>query len=221
MSPVQAAAEKYRAVIQKSLEYFAGIAFKEEIQAAKSEFFENSGILDENAPQYELRMSQFFDWYFFTRDLRGFGQTPLESLFMTRELRFTPEEIVTIDKLKNHRHSLFEFVKLKGQDMVIRDLLKGDKLTVRDCPYTTGFNASEIFEARLIPFEDTWVFTPGFCFHPVEARKFILGEVKRHKKDSDLNPEELMLQLIKMRYRSERYRHVRVDLIYSHDSKMG
>ena len=77
------------------------------------------------------------------------------------------------------------------------------------------------FEARLIPFEDTWAFTPGFCFHPVEARKFIMSEIKRHKKDSDLNPEELMLQLIKMRYRSERYRHVRVDLIYSHDSKMG
>jgi hypothetical protein len=221
VSNVREAEKRYNDLIQKSLEHFAGPLFKEEIFTAKTEFFENSGVLDENAPQYELRMSQFFDWYFFSRDLRGYGQTPLESLFMTRELRFSPGEVELIDKLKQHRHSLFEFIKMKGQDVFIRDLLKGDKITVRECPYTTGFNSDEIFEARLLPFEDTWIFTKGFCFHPVDARKFILSEVKRHRKDSDLNPEDLMLTLIKMRYRSERYRHVRVDLIYSHESKMG
>lgn len=221
MSAISEIDRRFNEVIQKALEHFAGPSFKEEVFAAKTEFFENSGVLDENAPQYELRMSQFFDWYFFTRDLRGFGQTPLESLFMTRELRFSPDEIVLIDKLKNHRHSLFEFVKIKGDDVHLRDLLAGDKLIVRECPYTAGFNADEIFEARLLPVDESWVFTKGFCFHPTDAKRFILSEVKRHRKDTDLNPEDLMLKLIKMRYRSDRYKHVRVDLIYSHDSKMG
>ncbi len=221
MTAIRDAEKTYSEVIQKALEHFAGPTFKDEIFNAKTEFFENSGILDESTPHYELRMSQFFDWYFFTRDLKGFGQTPLESLFNTRELRFGPEEIVVIDRLRHHRHSLFEFTKIKGEDVHIRDLMTGDKLVVRDCPFTTGFNADELFEARLLPFEDSWIFTKGFCFHPVDARKYILAEVKRHKKDSDLNPDELMLKLIKMRYRSERYRHVRVDMIYSDDSRMG
>ena len=218
---IREAEKKYREVIQKSLEHFAGPLFKDEIFAAKTEFFENSGILDENAPNYELRMSQFFDWYFFTRDLKGFGQTPLESLFNTRELRFVPEEIVIIDKLKSNRHGLFELIKVKGEDVYLRDLLRNDKIIVRECPYFAGFNADEIFEARLMPYEDTWIFTKGFCFHPADARKFIMGEVKRHRKDSDLNPDDLMLMLVKMRYRAERYRHVRVESIYSLDSKLS
>lgn len=221
MTPIREAEEKFKAVIQKALEHFAGPLFRDEIMSAKTEFFENAGVLDENSPHYELRMYQFFDWYFFTRDLKGFGQTPLESLFNTRELRFEPDEIVLIDKLKSHRHSLFEFIKFKGSDLIVRDLLKDQKLTIQECPYTTGLNSSELFEARLLPFQDTWIFTKGFCFHPVDAKKFILSEIKRHRKDSDLNPDDLMLTLVKMRYRSERYRHVRVDMIYTHDSKMG
>ena len=35
------------------------------VQAAKAEFFDNAGILDEKANNFELRMSQFFNWYFF------------------------------------------------------------------------------------------------------------------------------------------------------------
>lgn len=219
MSTIQAADKNYRDVIQKSLEHFAGPVFRDEIFSAKTEFFENSGILDENAPNYELRMSQFFDWYFFTRDLKGFGQTPLESLFNTRELRFSPEEIVVIDRLKSHRHGLYEFIKMKGSDIYLKDLLRNDKIVVRESPYRSGFNPDELFEARLLPFEDTWIFTKGFCFHPVDARKFILSEVKRHRKDNDLNPDDLMLALVKMRYRAERYRHVRVETIYSFDNK--
>lgn len=220
-SALQNQGDLYRSIIQKSLEHFAGPLFKDEVSSAKIEFFENSGVLDENAPNYELRMSQFFDWYFFTRELKSFGQTPLESLFNTRELRFEPHEIIAIDKLKAHRHGIFEFIKTKGSDVYLRDLLHGDKIVVKECPFPNAFNSDELFEARLMPADDTWIFTRGFCFHPHDARKFILSEVKRHRKDADLNPEKLMLSLVKMRYRAERYRHVRIESIYSLDKISG
>jgi hypothetical protein len=134
-----------------------------------------------------------------------------------------------VDDLKAHRHSLFEFVKIKGSDIYIKDLLKNEKLIVQQCPWIYGFESDEIFEARLIPLksadkeskEKTWIFTKGFCFHPKEARKFILSEVKRHRKDPDLNPDDMMLRLVRMRYKFERYRHVKVDIIYSNESKVG
>jgi len=214
-------AKSYFQLIDKILQHFAGDLFREEIAVAKSQFFDNAGILDESSPQYELRMNQFFDWYFFTRDLRGFGQTPLESFQTARELRLVLEEVRLVEKLKNHRHSLFEFLKVKGTDIYLRDLLHGDKLMVRLSPWNYGFESDEIFEVRLIPHEDTWIFTKGFCFHPAEARKFIMGEVKRHKKDPDLNVDAMMLRLLRMRYKFERYRHVNPTLIYSADSKLG
>jgi hypothetical protein len=211
----------YFKIIEKILAHFAGDTFKDEVQIAKSEFFDNAGILDESSANYELRMSQFFDWYLMTRDLSGYSQTPIEAVFMTRELRFSPEEILLIDKIKNHRHGIFEFIKIKGSDVYLKDLVKNDKIMVKSSPWIYGFDSNELFEARLIPFQDTYIFTKGFCFHPKEAKKYILSEIKRHRKDPDLNPEEMMLRLLKMRYKFERYRHVKIDMIYSADSKVG
>jgi hypothetical protein len=213
--------KQYFQLIEKILSHFAGEQFREEVRFAKSEFFDNAGILDEHSEQFEMRMSQFFDWYFFTRELKGFAQSPLEAVFMARELRFTPEETDVIEKLRQHRHSLFQFVKVKDQDITIKDLLQNKKIVVKQSPWTFGFNEDEIFEARLIPVGDNWVFTKGFCFHPLDAKKYILGEVKKHRKDADLNPEDMMLKLLKMRYKFERYRHVKIDMIYSDESRLG
>lgn len=215
------ASQRYFQLIEKILSHFAGEGFREEVRQAKSEFFDNAGILDEHSEQFELRMSQFFDWYFFTREMKGYAQSPLEAVFMARELRFTPEELELIEHLKQHRHSLFQFVKLKGQDITLKDLLQNKKIVVKQSPWTFGFDPEEIFEARLIPFGDSWIFTKGFCFHPQDAKKYILGEVKRHRKDPDLNPEDMMLKLIKMRYKFERYRHVKIDMIYTNEARLG
>lgn len=219
-SPVTQIAQKYYQLIERILNHFAGDIFKEEVRLAKAQFFDNAGILDEKAQNFELRMNQFFDWYFFSRELTGYGQTPIESFHMARELRFTPDDVALIEQLKSHRHSLFEFMKIKNNDIYIRDLMKGEKLVVKQSPWIYGFDSDEIFEARLLPYEDTWIFTRGFCFHPAEARKYILGEIKKYKKDPDLNAEEMMLRLVRMRYKFERYRHVKVDMIYSNESKM-
>jgi hypothetical protein len=166
-------------------------------------------------------MSQFYDWYFFTRDLKGYGKTPLESCHMVRDLRFSPEEEKQLEVLKQNRHSIFEFSKIKGSDVHIKDLLANEKLVVKQSPWVFGFDPDELFQVRLIPHADSFVFTRGFCFHPESAKKYILAEVKSHRKDADLDPEALMLKLLKMRYRFEQYKHVKPELIYSNDSKLG
>lgn len=209
----------YELLIDKILKHFAGPEFQTELVNAKSEFFD--GPLDEEKTEnFDLRMSQFYDWYFFTRELSGYGRTPLEVCHMVRELRFTDEENILLEKLKNHRHSLFEFVKIKDQDIYLKDLLKNEKVIVKKSEIVFGFNPDEIFEVRLIPLNDSFVFTKGFCFHPSDATKFILSEVKRHRKDPDLDPELMMLRLVKMRFRFERYKHVKPEMIYSNESKL-
>ncbi len=212
---------QYQNLIDKILFLYAGELFKDEVKKAKSEFFDNAGILEENSPQFELRMSQFFDWYFFSRELSGYNKSPLSIAHQSRELRLTPEEEVRLEKLRTHRHGLFEFIKIKDSNIYLKDLFKNEKLVVKESPWTFGFSSDEIFEARLIPFEDSYVFTKGFCFHPEDAKKFILSEVKRHRKDPDLDQELMMLRLIKMRYKFERYRHVDIKMIYSNEGKLG
>lgn len=212
---------EYEKVMEKILNHFVSEAFKDELALAKKEFFENAGTLDEHSDHYEARMAQFYDWYLFTRELVGYKQTPLEACHLVRELRFTDEELQCIEVLKQHRHSLFEFIKIKNGDVYIKDLLANKKVIVKQSPYVFGFDPDEIFEVRLIPSGDSYIFTRGFCFHPESAKKFILSEVKRHRKDPDLDPDVMMLRLIKMRYKFEQYKHVRPEMIYSNEGKLG
>lgn len=212
---------EFEKVIEKILNHFVGENFKDELALAKKEFFENAGTLDENSDHYDSRMAQFYDWYFFTRELVGYKQTPLECCHLVRDLRFTDEEQAIIEVLKQHRHSIFEFIKIKDGDVYIKDLLSNKKLVVKKSSYVFGFDPDELFEVRLIPQGDSFVFTRGFCFHPESVKKFILGEVKRHRKDLDLDPDLMMLRLIKMRYKLEQYKHVKPDLIYVNEGKLG
>jgi hypothetical protein len=212
---------EYEKLIEKILNHFVGESFKDELAMAKKDFFENSGTLDESSDHYESRMAQFYDWYFFTRKLKGFGQTPLDACLLVRELRFSDEELKLLDILKKNSHSIFEFIKIKNGDVYIKDLLANEKLIVRQSSFVFGFDPDELFEVRLIPQGDSYVFTRGFCFHPDSAKKFILGEIKRHRKDADLDPDIMMLRLIKMRYKYEQYKHVRPEAIYSNEGKLG
>lgn len=212
--------EVYEKLIDKILKYFAGPALHDELMMAKKEFFDGSGVVDEQAMNYEVRMSQFYDWYFFSRELKGYGHTPLESCHLVRELRFDETEQKCLLVLKQFRHSLFELSKIKGNDLYLKDLLRDEKLVVKDVENTFGFNTDEIFEVRLLSDQGNWQFTRGFCFHPPEAKKYIYAEVKKHRKNPDLEVQDLMLKLIKMKYKFEQYKHVSSDLIYADESVM-
>ncbi len=205
----------YDGLVEKILKYFAGPHMKDELVMAQKEFFGNSGTLDEQSENYELRMSQFYDWYFFTRELKGYGHTPLESCHLVRELRFSEDEVQHIETLKKFRHSLFEVSKIKGAEITIVDLFAKEKIVIKQEQQVQGFEQGEIFEVRLIAQGKTWFFTKGFCFHPEEARRFIQNEVKKHIKDPDLDRDLFMLRLIKMKYKFEQYRHVSPDMVYS------
>lgn len=212
---------EFEILMEKILKVFAGPQFQDELNRAKRNFFESTVPNEENPELFDQRMSQFFDWYFFTREMEGFGQTPLDICEGSRELRFSPSEKNKLTAMRIHRHSIFQFIKLKGEDVYIKDLMRNEKLIVKKSRQIFGFDTEEFFEARLIPQEDSYVFARGFCFHPASAQKFILGEIKKHKKNPDLNPEDFLLRLIKMRYKFEQYRHVKPEMIYSEDSKVG
>lgn len=209
---------EFQDLIEKILKVFAGEKFREELLLAKKSFFESSGALDEHTESFEARMSQFYDWYFFTRPLAGYGRAPLAVCELARELRFSEEETQRLAVLRKNRHSLFELIKVKNSDMYIRDLFSNKKLVVKKSPWVIGIEPEEIFEVRLFPVGEDYIFSKGFCFHPPAASKYILSEIIRHKKDPDLDPEVFMLRLLKMRYKCDQYRKVDPELIYSNES---
>ena len=205
----------------KLVSAFASEEFKADLQAAQKEFFDNAGTLDDTKPNYTLRMNQFYDWYFLTRLLAGYMQTPLAVVHMQRSVRLEPEDLETIEILNKHQHSLYECIKLKNNEMIVRDLLTGKKETVSVENFIFSFDEKEYFEARIVELNGKKFFLKGFCFHPESAQKYILEQVKVFQKNPDLNFKEFFVRLNKMRYKFEQYRHVKPELIYTNENKLG
>jgi hypothetical protein len=207
-------------LIERLTMHYTSEGYKAEVAQARHQFFDEAGIIDEENIAFEMRVTQFLEWYLFTRPLDGKEMTPVKHALHGQEFKYEIAEQKAIENLAGARHSLFEFIKLRADDVHIKDLFTGKKIIIKDSPVRVGFSREELFDARLIPHEDTYAFTKAFCFHPEEATKFILGEVKKLKKAEQVLQEALMLRLLKMRYKYEQYRHLKLEHVYTNERKV-
>lgn len=214
----------YLELIDQLMQHFSSGKYQDEAIRAKTEFCRFAGVMDEGMPDYEMKFNQFVDWYLFTRVLPEVGLTPAKLQADSNPMNIETDMRDYFVNLASSRHSLFYFLKLSKQDLVVKDLFGGNKLVIKDSPVTIGFEKDSPFEGRLIPHTQSFVFSNAFCFHPVDAKKFINGEVKKVNKmkdgDKDAAREDLILRLFKMKNRYERYMHVSADQIYSNDPKV-
>lgn len=214
----------YEVLIERLMQHYTGSRYMPEVQAAKEDFFERAGTFDEGSSDFELKMAQFTDWYLFTRPMEGSGRVSIEMVLDDPSYSLSDQDRMLYLNLRNSRHSLFEFTKLKGDDVYIRDLFTGFKYVIRHSHVTQGFNSDEYFEARLIPHDGGFVFSNAFCFHPSAVSRFVLKEVKKVNKlpeeDQAKGREELIARLFKMKAKYEQYRHLDIHQIYSNESKL-
>lgn len=213
--------------IDRLIVFFTGETWRAEVAQAKKEFFQDSGIMDEQTHHFEMRMTQFLDWYLLTRPLAGRALTPAMFALEIDDFVMTAEERPLFENLSETKHGLFEFLRLRGKDIFVRDLFLDKEVVVRDSQVNVGFSRDEIFDARLIPFGEDFVFARSFCFHPAEAKTFIQAEIKklqekddRFESDSSTAREAFFLRLMKMRYKYEQFRHLKLDYIYTNEKKV-
>ncbi len=206
--------EIYR-VVEKSLNFFSTQFYYDSFLEARKFYFSNSGVLDEANPDYNLRINQFLDWYFFSRPLDNFRLPPSHCGFMVPELKWAPEEAVIVDQLKDVRHSLFEVVKQKDMSLTLVDLFDGSKWSLDLGPKASLFLKKQIIEARVFTKTKAQVLLKGIVFHPLQANSFLNNEIKAYRKDLDKDRDQLMLIFSKMRYQAERYNYAKLELIYN------
>lgn len=209
----------FEEVLDRLLTLYTSDEYADEIIKAKVEFFERSiPSVDDDTTQFNLRMSQFLDWYLFTRKLSGPALTPIEFALQDKKFPKRPTDTEHFKSLLNSTHSVFEFMKMKDNDIYIKDLFTGDKLIIKNSDVNAGFNKDDLFSVRIIPHQDTYVFAKGFCFHPQEARKYILKEIKTNKKAPQEEKEKLLLKLLRMKNKVDQYKHILPKYIYTNEN---
>lgn len=205
-------------IFERILKLYTHGIFSEEILKAKMEFFERSiPSLEDDASYFNLRMSQFHDWYIFTRKLTGLGMTPVE--FGLQDLEFVREsgDKELFKSLLNHNHSLFEFVKARNTDVTVLDLFTNKKTTVKNSNIFAGFHKDELFSVRVIPYKDSYVFSKGFCLHPPDASDYLRREVQSILKKKGFDKEAALLKFTRMKYKAEQYKHILPKYIYTNE----
>jgi hypothetical protein len=210
----------YDELVEKLTIHYTGPHYQEEVAAAKTEFFDEAGVVDEESVHFEMRMTQFLEWYLFTRKLSSKAISPAQFCLQDESYKIESSDKKIYESLAGSHHSLFEFLKIRGEDIYIKDLFNGEKTIIRNSQIQIGFSREEFFDARLIPVNDDFVFGKSFCFHPEDARKYILSEVDKIKNGDHELHDALMTRLIKMRYKYEQYRHLKLSDVYSNERKV-
>ncbi|MBI3542307.1 MAG: hypothetical protein HY075_03395 [Deltaproteobacteria bacterium] len=209
----------YQKYLDPVIEMFTTGEYYKEVFQAKQEYFERAGVVYEDDGEFENRMCTFMDWYAFDRELPAIDLPPIKFYFRKNKDLFSSEELNIYKDFCNTIHSIFYLRKIKGGTIYLKDLFSKKNYEVKDTEINMGFVQGDIFEARLIPFKGVYEFSKGFCFHPVEMEKFILGEIKKVRYQDRSRQTKLILQLAAMKLKHMRYQHINIKHIYTFEPK--
>lgn len=217
--PYQSTAQKY---LDPIVEEFSSGEYYREVFNAKKEYFEKAGIIYEDDPEYDQRMSIFMDWYLFDRDLPGVDLPPMKYHFRKNKDQMSSEDQKIFGGFCETIHSIFlmKGTPWFGDGMRVFDLFSKRTYTVHEPDIYQGFTRGDLFEARLIPFDGKYEFSKGFCFHPREMKSFVLGEIKKVRNQDRSRKTKLILQLSQMKLKHMRFPHIDVEHIYALQSRL-
>jgi hypothetical protein len=209
----------YQKYLEPVIEMFTTGEYYQQVFQAKQEYFEKAGVVYEDDDEFENRMCIFMDWYLFDRDLPGIDLPPIKYWFRLKKDGLSAEDQNIYKDFCNTIHSVFYLQKVKDTAVYVKDLFSKKNYEVTDSDINVGFVRGDLFEARLIPFKGSFEFSKGFCFHPAEMEKFILGEIKKVRYQDKGRQTKLILQLAAMKLKHTRYQHINIKHIYTFDPK--
>ena len=191
---------------------------KEELLAAKRAHFERYGEPHEEDRSYEVRLNGMLDHYLYDHRPAGGTGTTLERFLGAEGSSLTPDVLAAYRDLAANVHGLFEVRKIREGEVRLRDAFNGKDHDVTERRQVAGLEKGDLLEARLMPHGGALIFSGAFLYHPREARKTILAEVKKQKKaagkGADPDVKAFLGLLSRMALKLERYRNVRLESIY-------
>lgn len=191
---------------------------KDLVLAARAEHFARHGEPHEEDRSYEVRLNRMLDHYLYDYRPPGGTGTTLERFLEAEGASLSPAEVEAYRELAGNLRTLFEVRRIREGEVRLRDVFTGKDHDVTERRQVAGLEKGDLVEARLLPFGGALFFSGAFLYQPREARKAILAEVKRVKKEAgkggDPDVEGLLGTLARMAMKLERYRNVRLESIY-------
>lgn len=207
----------YQPFLDRISEWATSETFRDEVARARKDYFARTGgEVFEDDKSVESELTAFSEWYLFERPLEGRNLPPVQAYLDEHRAGLSPAELPAFEALVNTIHGIFELKRLAKKERIkVRELCSGKEYEVFERRQMAGLSKGDLIEARLVPDGANLVFSPAFLYHPREARKHILAEVKRRQKKGPIQVLDFIHQLSSMALKYERYRNVSVDSIYA------
>jgi hypothetical protein len=191
---------------------------KERLLDARGRHFAAYGEPHEEDRSFEARQNAALDFYLYDfRPTEG-ARTTLEEFLAAEATGLDPETRRGYEDLAQNVHTLFEVRRLGEGQVRLRDVFTAKDHDVTERRQLVALETGDLMEARLLPYQGALVFSGAFLYHPREARRAILAEVKKRKKAAGRGgtPDVagLLALLSRMAFKLERYRNVRLESIY-------
>lgn len=211
---------KYETFFERFLLAFVGPQWEKELEQAQQEFYGSLGAGGDELSGYEHQADLFFCWFLLNRPLGDQQMTPLESVLKGKvELPREGEEEAYLQGLAKYQQSLYEVLKVKDQQISLKDLVSGEKFKVTSFDSLVGFEKGLILSSWIWPLKDEeFFFVKGLCFHPKESKTFLRKELKKllktHGKGKGAEFQDFFLSTLRMKLKIDKYPHVRPQDIY-------
>jgi hypothetical protein len=172
--------------------------FSENILEARNEYKINTGNVYEDDKSYESKMALFLDWYIFSRiDLKS-NKTILEKIIDRDKEILSRNVLKAFEDFTKSIHGIFLAKKIKEHSAQVINLFDKKKYEVVEPIEKFYFRKNELFEGRLLSYNNVYYFTGNYCFHPKDSHEYIQQEVKKIYTKNQVNEKELKFKTSKL-----------------------
>lgn len=210
----EGAAGRVHTLLDRLVAEYAEVPFREEIAAAREEYFARAGkVFEDDAELFEGRVASFLEWYVLERPLSGGPPPVLRALARAREAGEPAETCAVLAHLATSHRSLFDLATVEGTTVELEDVLGGARFRVVERRSTVGFEVGDLVEARLVWDGTQVIFGKTFLFHPRDAREEALATVDGALARGTAR-EDVIFLLSRLHVRWHRHGHVNAARVY-------
>lgn len=192
---------------------------KADLLEARAAWFQRTGEVFEEDRQIELRMSGFLEHYCCDRAAPHFGKTPARERYERALKEGDVKRAAAFRALTETVHALFEVERISTGEVRLSSLFAGITRDVTERRHIVGLREGDVLEARLIPFDGLFHFSPSYCFHPHEAAELIKAEAKRQLAAGPVDERAFVQDCAQRSLKVDRYRQIAVEKIYDFGSR--
>jgi hypothetical protein len=165
-------------ILEQLFEFAAKTIPSKQILEAKKSYQKETGEIYEDDDSYNSRMALFLEWYLFDHYIMEKLQTPLEIIIEQNSQFLTTEKHEIYKIFTKSIQGIYIVKKIKNETIKVINLFTDKTFLVQEKDSRLFFKKNDIFQGRLIFFQEQFHFTGNFCFHPEKTHKYVKQEVK-------------------------------------------